>query len=145
MALWVHSSAVAVSDRRRAAEWYHEVLGFTILDDDPEHWTTVGFGECGARIHLCEVAGRKSPPKASEVGDTGILLLCEEPLRTLYRKLSRRGVRFSMPPKEFPWGSVAKFLDPDGNEFWLMPVVQPTPARKPARRPRTKAKRPRRG
>jgi predicted enzyme related to lactoylglutathione lyase len=28
-----------------------------------------------------------------------------------------------MPPKELPWGWVAKFLDPDGNEFWLNPAA----------------------
>lgn len=148
MALWVHSSAIAVADRRRAAEWYHEVLGFEVLDDDPEHWTTVGSCECGARLHLCEVGGRKGRPKASEVGDTGILLICEEPLRTLYRKLSRKGVRFSMPPREFPWGSVAKFLDPDGNEFWLMPAPQvcstEPPSKKPRRSSRPRAEPPRR-
>jgi predicted enzyme related to lactoylglutathione lyase len=135
MTLWVHSSAIAVSDRRRAAEWYHEVLGFTVLDDDPEHWTTVGHRDCGARLHLCERSGHKGAPPSKHVGDTGILLLSREPLPKLYRALSKKGVRFSMPPRELPWGWIAKFLDPDGNEFWLMPA--PKTPRRARRTPRS--------
>jgi len=121
-AFWFHSSAVVVADRRKARDWYCDVLGFTVLDDDPEHWTTVGHPSVGARIHLCEIAqrGKRSGPAESRA--TGILLLTREPLARVYRRLAKRGVRFPLPPCELPWGSIARFLDPDGNEFWLMPA-----------------------
>ena len=116
------SVAVAVSDRKKSARWYVRTLGFRIVDDDPEHWTTVGDRSGKFLLHLCEVAGRtgKRPPR-SEVGNTGILLCTNEPFAKVCAALKRRRVRFSMPPKELPWGWLAKFLDPDGNEFWLMP------------------------
>jgi catechol 2,3-dioxygenase-like lactoylglutathione lyase family enzyme len=117
------SAAVAVSDRRRAARWYVATLGFRVWDDDPDHWTTVGDRSGRFRLHLCEVGGRRGrrPPK-SQVGNTGILLVTTEPFTRTCARLKRRRVRFSLPPKKLPWGWVAKFLDPDGNEFWLMPA-----------------------
>lgn len=117
------SVAVAVRDRHRSADWYRRTLGWEIFDDEPEHWTTVGDRSGKFRLHLCEVGGRtgKRPPR-SEVGNTGILLVTDEPFRRLCARLRRRGVRFSMPPKQLPWGWLAKFQDPDGNEFWLQPA-----------------------
>jgi catechol 2,3-dioxygenase-like lactoylglutathione lyase family enzyme len=117
------SVAVAVSDRTKAAKWYREVLGFRVFDQDPDHWTTVGDRSGKFLFHLCEVGVRtgKKPPKA-EVGNTGILLVTDEPFPHTCARLKRRRVRFSMPPKKLPWGWLAKFLDPDGNEFWLMPA-----------------------
>jgi predicted enzyme related to lactoylglutathione lyase len=133
MGLCVHSAAVPVRDRKKAAEWYRTVLGFAVLDDDPEHWTTVGSRVYGARLHLCEVHGRRRGPKGPDAGNTGILLLSTEPLPRLYQRLVKKGVRFSLPPREVPWGWIAKFLDPDDNEFWLMPAPKAAPPRK--RRP----------
>jgi len=117
------SAAVAVADRRKAAKWYVDTLGFRVFDDEPEHWTTVGDRSGKFLLHLCEVGGRtgKKPPK-SEVGNTGILLLTDEPFARTCARLKKKGVRFSMPPRKLPWGWVAKFLDPDGNEFWLNPA-----------------------
>jgi catechol 2,3-dioxygenase-like lactoylglutathione lyase family enzyme len=116
------SVAVAVTDRKEAARWYVKKLGLRLVDDDPEHWTTVGDRSRRFLLHLCEVGdhpGRK-PPR-SEVGNTGILFATNESMARTYARMRRRGVRFSLPPKRFPWGWVAKFLDPDGNEFWLNP------------------------
>ncbi len=117
------SVAVAVTDRKKAAKWYAKTLGFRVLDDDDEHWTTVGDRSGKFRLHLCEVGGRpgKKPPK-SEVGNTGILLVTNEPFRAECARLVRRGVKFSQPPRKMPWGWVSKFLDPDGNEFWFVPA-----------------------
>ena len=116
------SVAVAVTDRKKSARWYRSTLGWKVFDDDPEHWTTVGAADGKFRIHLCEVAGPGKKPPRSEVGNTGILLLTDEPFAKVCARLKKRRVRFSMPPKELPWGWLAKFLDPDGNEFWLQPA-----------------------
>ena len=117
------SVAVAVSDRKKSAVWYRRVLGFRVFDADPEHWTTVGDRSGKFLLHLCELGDRpgKRPPR-SEVGNTGILITTDQPFLRACAQLKRKGVRFSQPPKEFPWGWVAKFLDPDGNEFWLNPA-----------------------
>ncbi len=36
-----------------------------------------------------------------------------------YRALSDRGLEFDSPPQEQPWGTLATFKDPDGNQFVL--------------------------
>src|SRR5208282_2111105 len=110
------------ANRRSAPEPLCCRSPFGPVDDDPEHWTTVGDRSGKFQIHLCEMGGPKSkkPPK-SQVGNTGILFVTNEPFPRTCARLKRRHVRFSMPPKKLPWGWVAKFLDPDGNEFWLMP------------------------
>ncbi|MGP8076853.1 MAG: VOC family protein [Thermoplasmata archaeon] len=117
------SVAVAVSDRAKSARWYVRTLGFRVYEEDPEHWTTVGDRAGKFRFHLCEVGGRagKKPPR-SEVGNTGILLVTDQPFARTCASLKKKGVRFSLPAKKLPWGWLAKFLDPDGNEFWLMPA-----------------------
>jgi predicted enzyme related to lactoylglutathione lyase len=117
------SVAVAVTDRKKAARWYAKTLGWKTLEDDPEHWTTVGDRSGKFRVHLCELNDKpgQRPPK-SEVGNTGILLTTDEPFRRACATLKRKGVKFSFPPKKLPWGWVARFLDPDGNEFWLYPA-----------------------
>ncbi len=117
------SVAVAVTDRRKAAQWYRRVLGWKILDDDPEHWTTVGDASGRFRVHLCELGDRPGQkPARSEVGNTGILLSTTQPFLRECARLKRRGVKFSFGPKELPWGWVARFRDPDGNEFWFQPA-----------------------
>ncbi|MGI0129540.1 MAG: VOC family protein [Thermoplasmata archaeon] len=117
------STAIAVSDRATAAKWYRETLGFRVFDEDPEHWTTVGDRSGKFRLHLCEMGSKPgAKPPRSEVGNTGILLVTDEPFARTCARLKKTGVRFSMPPKKLPWGWLAKFLDPDGNEFWLMPA-----------------------
>ena len=123
MGFRIVSVAVAVSDRKKAARWYGRTLGFRVFDDDPEHWTTVGDRSGRCLLHLCEVGGRpgKRPPK-SEVGNTGILLVVTGSFARACADLKRKGVRFSMPARKLPWGWVARFLDPDGNEFWLNPA-----------------------
>ncbi|MCI4328279.1 MAG: VOC family protein [Thermoplasmata archaeon] len=122
MPMWLYSTAVVVSDRKKALRWYCDVLGFSVLDDDPEHWTTVGHRELGARLHLCEAGSKGFRRRTGLPANSGILLLTKEPLPRLYRRLANRGVRFTLPPKEVPWGWISKFVDPDGNEFWLMPA-----------------------
>ena len=117
------SVGIAVRDRAKSARWYVTTLGFRVFDEDPEHWTTVGDRSGKFRFHLCEIGGGpgKKLPK-SEVGNTGILLVTDQPFARTCAALKKKGVRFSLPPKKLPWGWLAKFLDPDGNEFWLMPA-----------------------
>lgn len=122
MALKMTSVAVAVQDRKKAAKWYVQKLGFRVKDDDSEHWLTVQDRKGGFQLHLCEMAGPGKKPKRSELGNTGILLVTDQPILPLCARLKKKGVRFSQPPKEFPWGWVAKFLDRDENEFWLSPA-----------------------
>ncbi len=106
------SIAVVVKDARRSKKFYVDKLGMTVLDDYP-HWVTVGKPRQGFRIHLCDT-------EPLEPGNTGIALRVDTKLDAAYQALKKKGVKFSVPPKEQEWGMECRFVDPDGNEFWLM-------------------------
>jgi uncharacterized glyoxalase superfamily protein PhnB len=114
------SSALYVRDRRAALAWYVDNLGARSSSDEPEHWTTVRFGTRGPDLHLCEKGSGKKLAK-SDVGESGLQLQVAGDYRAACKALAAKGVKFSVPPKKYPWGWVAKFLDLDGNELWLTP------------------------
>lgn len=117
-ALSVASVAVMVSDRERARRWYTEKLGLEVLADR-EHWLTVGRPDHGGRIHLC-LGAELGDGFPLEPGNTGILLVVPGDLRETYERLKARGLTFSHPPVEHPWGWDAEVKDPDGNLLLLM-------------------------
>lgn len=102
--------AVVVSDAKKAKKWYTETLGFELRDDEG-HWVTVAPKGANVTLHLCEM-------EASEKGNTGIGFTAKD-VAKVEAELKKKGVVFSQPAQKLPWGTVAKFLDPDGNEFWL--------------------------
>lgn len=109
--------AVAVSNGKKALDFYTRILGLDVLENE-EHWVVVGRKKGGLGIHLCDFG--KPTPK-SEKGNTGILITTDTPMEATYKALKKKGVKFSVPPKKMPWGWICKFLDPDGNELWLAP------------------------
>ena len=117
MKLSPYSVAVVVSNRKRALAFYHGKLGLDVIAK-MSHWTLVGRKKGGLIIHLCEYG--KATPK-SEKGNTGILLYTKESLDSVYKALTKKGVKFSTPPKETEWGAYAQIADPDGNVIWIMP------------------------
>jgi hypothetical protein len=119
-----------VSDRIRSVEWYTHRLGFDLLDDDG-HWITVGRRGTNGSIHLCQYTDL--PDLQLEPGETGIDLRLPGDFGAACAVLARRGIEFSRPPTERPWGWFAKIRDPDGNELRLTPAM-PTPRRPKLRR-----------
>ncbi len=104
--------AVVVKDGKKAKEWYKEKLGFEVRSED-EHWVTVApKGTRGLVLHLC-----KSRPLES--GNTGILFRVDN-LNKTYAELSRKGVKFTVKPRDDGYGPYAMMKDLDGNVFWLM-------------------------
>ncbi|HEY3446682.1 MAG TPA: VOC family protein [Myxococcales bacterium] len=104
--------AVVVKNLKAARKFYTQKLGLKVLDD-MEHWLTVGADKNGMRIHLCEM-------KPQEKGNTGILFAVDEKTDKAYAALKKKGVKFTVPPTQHEWGMECRFVDPDGNEFWLM-------------------------
>lgn len=114
--------AVVVRDRKRALEWYRDVLGLTeaFVPRDSAypggvgHWIELGSGRPLTRIHVCEVSKEWGVP-----GLTGITFLTSD-IKRAYRILKRRGVNFKSEPKKMEWGELlCAFVDPDGNMFDL--------------------------
>lgn len=105
------SVAVVVRDEKKAANWYKTKLGFEIKSNS-EHWVTVApKGARGQLIHLCKT-------KPLEKGNTGISFDTDN-LEKTCRELSRKGVKFTVKPRDDGWGPYAMFSDLDGNVFWL--------------------------
>ena len=132
----IDTVAVVVSNRRKALQWFRDVLGLPVSyigpaepdsnpsvqgsPEDPGHWIELGSGRPMTRIHLCEWEGHRVEP-----GLTGITFLTDNILAE-YERLKLKGVRFKNLPKEMEWGEwLCEFLDPDGNEFDLKQPHQP--------------------
>ena len=105
--------AVVVSDAQKAKKWYVEKLGFKVVLEKG-HAIAVSPNVRGSLfLHLC---GDNFAPL--EPGNTGIGFTADDFDKTC-EELSKKGVKFSMPPKTEEGYKMAKFLDLDGNEFWL--------------------------
>jgi catechol 2,3-dioxygenase-like lactoylglutathione lyase family enzyme len=103
--------AVVVSDAKKSAQWWKK-LGFEIRDK-VGHWITVAPPGANVVIHLCEEGEYKR-----DAGNTGIGFFVDDvaEVEAAWRK---KGVTFSVPRKVGEASIQARFLDPDGNEFWM--------------------------
>jgi catechol 2,3-dioxygenase-like lactoylglutathione lyase family enzyme len=120
MKLRPESVAVLVKDAKKARKWYTQKLGLKTIADG-EHWITVGDPKGGIQLHLCEMSGRGGKPML-EPGNSGIWISTDGDMMRTYAAMKRKGVKFSQPPEQAEWGGwVSKFVDPDGNEFWMTP------------------------
>jgi catechol 2,3-dioxygenase-like lactoylglutathione lyase family enzyme len=126
----IDTVAVVVANRHDAVKWYADTLGLRIaylgppqsspdptIQGTPEnagHWIELGPTRPLTRVHICELDNHGVEP-----GPTGITFLTDD-IRREYERLTRRGVRFTGPPRKMEWGEwLCSFLDPDGNEFDL--------------------------
>ena len=131
----IDTIAVVVSDRRKALQWYAEVLGLPTAYigpaepnkdpavqgtvDNPGHWLELGPSRPLSRIHICEFGNHQTEP-----GPTGITLLTDD-IQALYSRLKSRGVSFNHAPQKMDWGEwLCSFTEPDGNEFVLQHPIK---------------------
>ena len=126
----IDTVAVVVSDRKKALQWYRDVLGLRVAyigpfeadtdssvqgsPDRPGHWIEFGPGRPMTRVHFCEL-----PDHPTEPGPSGITFLTDD-IHADYERMRANGVRFLYPPRKMKWGEwLSEFADPDGNEFDL--------------------------
>ena len=128
--VWVH-------DQDEALAFYTEKLGWELRADVtlPElggyRWLTVGPpSQPEVSVLLNAVPG---PPVVDAVtsdqirtlmakGWAGNVLLTTDDARASYEELAARGVEFTEPPEERPYGIDSGFRDPSGNSFRLTQV-----------------------
>ncbi len=126
--LWVH-------DQDEALRFYTDKVGMEIRDDVtvPElgdfRWLTIGLpGQPEVSIVLMAIPG---PPvmdadTGKQVADlmakgfAGTVFLTTENCRASYDELRGRGLDFSEPPEERPYGIDTSFRDPSGNSIRLI-------------------------
>ena len=129
--LWVH-------DQDEALAFYTEKLGMEVRSDVtlPEmgnfRWLTVGpAGQPDIAITLMDIPG---PPvmdaeTSSQVKDlmakgfAGTVFLTTDDAQASYEELKGRGVEFTEPPEERPYGIDAGFRDPSGNSLRITQVT----------------------
>jgi catechol 2,3-dioxygenase-like lactoylglutathione lyase family enzyme len=128
--LWVH-------DQNEALDFYTKKLGMEVRSDVtlPElgnfRWLTVGpADQPDFAIVLMAIPG---PPLIDDQtngqirelmakGFAGTVFLTTDDCRAAYEKLVGRGVEFTEPPEDRPYGVDAGFRDPSGNSLRLTQV-----------------------
>ncbi len=126
-----------VNDQDEALEFYTQKLGMEVRIDAtmPEmgnfRWLTVGpVGQPDVSIVLMAIPG---PPimdadTAEQVrtlmakGFAGTVFLTTDDCQASYEELKGRGVEFTEPPEERPYGIDSGFRDPSGNSIRVTQV-----------------------
>jgi catechol 2,3-dioxygenase-like lactoylglutathione lyase family enzyme len=131
--LWVH-------DQNEALAFYTEKLGMEVRADAtlPEfgefRWLTVSPpGQEDISITLMAIPGepvmdgdtRKQVGDLMGKGFAGTVFLATDDVHAEYETLKGRGVEFTEPPTEYPYGIDSSFRDPSGNSFRLTQVREP--------------------
>ena len=134
--LWVH-------DQDEALAFYTQKLGWEVRADVtvPElgnfRWLTVApAGQPDVAVTLMAIPGPPvmDPDTAGQVKDlmakgfAGTVFLTTEDCRASYEELKGRGVEFSEPPEERPYGIDSGFRDPSGNSIRLTQMQEGSPA-----------------
>jgi predicted enzyme related to lactoylglutathione lyase len=110
-----------VSDQDEALDFYTQVLGFEKRADNPTpdgpRFLTVGVK--GQEFQLVLWPGKPSEGQ-SIGGRSPAACTIETPdCRKAFEQLKSRGVQFETGVLDYPWGSIAVFVDPDGNRLQL--------------------------
>lgn len=116
---------VVVRNQAEALAFWTEKIGFEKRMDFPAgpnaRWLTVGAKGQDVELILWDPT-HWMPAEAAEsalatIGKGGSMVLFTEDCKALHSELSGRGVTFTQPPTERPYGVEAIFADPFGNQF----------------------------
>jgi catechol 2,3-dioxygenase-like lactoylglutathione lyase family enzyme len=128
--VWVH-------DQDEALEFYTQKLGMevradvTIAELGDFRWLAVGApGQEDFSIVLMAIPGAPvfDPDTTEQIrtlmakGASGGVFLTTDDVQASYEELKARGVEFTEPPEERPYGIDSGFRDPSGNAFRLTQV-----------------------
>lgn len=98
-----------VSDMQQAVAFYRDTLGLDVVEHDGD-WSAVTAGD-----QLIGLNASESP-----AGDGGaVIAFGVDDIETTIEQLKSQGVEFSGDLSEHPWGRVAPFKDPDGNDLQI--------------------------
>ena len=114
---------VAVRDLKSSLQWYQEVLGFPVREqDETTGYVELSLGRGASAVSLIAPRREWGEPFYSEavarIGvSTGIVFQTDS-AAALDLRLRSAGARVTESPRRQPWGGMTlRFMDPDGNEF----------------------------
>ena len=111
-------AGIPVRDQQRALEFSTEKLGFEVSTDQPmgpgQRWIELRIANSPTRVVLFTPPGHEDRIGTFFNGS----FQCDN-VEATFRQLTQRGVEFVEAPTKQPWGTFAKFKDPDGNTFVL--------------------------
>ena len=121
---------ILVSDQEEALRWYTEKLGFEKRADEKLgtnfRWLTVApQGQKEPEIVLQKPDPEFHGPAEAQamlgrIGQGTTWVLETDHCRRSYEELRTKGVKFTAPPEDQPWGTGALFHDLYGNPFYLL-------------------------
>jgi predicted enzyme related to lactoylglutathione lyase len=97
-----------VTDMQRALSFYEDTLGLGVEQREDE-WSMVRVGDVGIGLNA-----RESP---SGDGGAVIAFRADEEIESAVETLKGKGVEVVGGVTDHPWGRVATFKDPDGNDL----------------------------
>ena len=98
-----------VTDMDRAVGFYRDSLGLEVAEREGG-WSEVTAGDLSIGLNSGE----------SPAGDGGaVIAFAVDDIDATTAQLRDRGVTFSGEVSEHPWGKIAPFKDPDGNDLQL--------------------------
>uniref|UniRef100_UPI0035CBDB69 VOC family protein n=1 Tax=uncultured Sphingomonas sp. TaxID=158754 RepID=UPI0035CBDB69 len=109
-------ASIPTSDQDRALAFWTEKIGFQIKTDQAmgsQRWIELGLPGAQTDIVLFTPAGQEDRIGTFFNGS----FHCDD-VEYTSRQLKERGVDIGAPEKQ-PWGTFARFRDPDGNTFIL--------------------------
>jgi predicted enzyme related to lactoylglutathione lyase len=96
-----------VSDMDAAVAFYRDKLGLAVEEHDGD-WTEVSAGDARIGLNAAE----------SSAGTGGaVIAFSVDDLDATVEQLKGVGVAFTGDVSEHPWGRIAPFEDPDGNDL----------------------------
>jgi catechol 2,3-dioxygenase-like lactoylglutathione lyase family enzyme len=109
--------SIPVRDQNAALKFYTEKLGFKVatdqyFDDGKQRWIELLIPGAESRLALFTPEGHQNRIG----GFQPVTFRCDDVFATA-EGLKARGVKLAAEPKKEVWGTMAKFRDPDGNEF----------------------------
>ena len=110
-------ASIPCLDQARALAFWTDKMGFRVETDQPmglRRWIELSIKDSPTRIVLFTPEGQEDRVGTFFNGS----FACEDVAHS-YKTLTARGVEFEGPPDKQPWGTFAKFKDPDGNTFVL--------------------------
>ena len=108
--------SIPVRNQDAALDFYTNKLGFKVATDQPfsdgQRWIELSIPGSNARLALFTPPGHENRVG----GFQPMTFWCDDVFATA-ALLKAKGVELAAEPRKEAWGTMAKFRDPDGNEF----------------------------